>query len=160
MTGPGVGSSASTVQLPTSGARASAFGGSSGMAHSLPLTSRHGDRSPRCRPQALSAGRPRRSGGDAQPAAVHRWWPGVLRPLRRGAEHDVPPPLRRRGALRRDGSTTLVAETGQDWDAVLLVRYPSREAFSRMVADPEYQEVTAWRTEALTEAVLQATVPW
>jgi hypothetical protein len=40
------------------------------------------------------------------------------------------------------------------------VRYPSREAFSRMVADPEYQEVTAWRTEALTEAVLQATVPW
>ncbi|HEV7187351.1 MAG TPA: DUF1330 domain-containing protein, partial [Blastococcus sp.] len=44
-----------------------------------------------------------------------------------------------------DGSTSLVAEAGQDWDAVLLVRYPSREAFSRMVADPEYQEVTAWR---------------
>jgi uncharacterized protein (DUF1330 family) len=59
-----------------------------------------------------------------------------------------------------DGSTTLVAEPGQDWDAVLLVRYPSREAFSAMVADPEYQEVTAWRTGALTEAVLQATVPW
>jgi len=47
-----------------------------------------------------------------------------------------------------DGSTTLVAESGQDWDAVLLVRYPSREAFSAMVADPEYQEVTAWRTGA------------
>src|SRR3982751_3077854 len=59
-----------------------------------------------------------------------------------------------------DGGTPLVAEQGQDWDAVLLVRYPSREAFSRMVADPEYQEVTAWRTGALTEAVLQATVPW
>ena len=59
-----------------------------------------------------------------------------------------------------DGRTPLVAEQGQDWDAVLLVRYPSREAFSRMVADPEYQEVTAWRTGALTEAVLQATVPW
>src|SRR3954470_12779802 len=58
-----------------------------------------------------------------------------------------------------DGSTALVAEAGQEWDAVLLVRYPSREAFSRMVADPEYQEVTAWRTGALTEAVLQATVP-
>jgi hypothetical protein len=28
------------------------------------------------------------------------------------------------------------------------------------VADPEYQEVTAWRTAALTEAVLQATIPW
>ena len=59
-----------------------------------------------------------------------------------------------------DGSTSLVAETGQDWDAVLLVRYPSRTAFSEMVADPEYQQVTALRTGALHEAVLQATVPW
>ncbi|MBY6709006.1 DUF1330 domain-containing protein [Rhodococcus sp. BP-241] len=59
-----------------------------------------------------------------------------------------------------DGSTTLVAETGQRWDAVLLVRYPSRTAFSEMVADPEYQKVTELRTTALQEAVLQATVPW
>lgn len=59
-----------------------------------------------------------------------------------------------------DGSTALVAEDGQAWDAVLLVRYPSREAFSRMVADPDYQQVTSLRSEALTEAVLQATVPW
>jgi len=59
-----------------------------------------------------------------------------------------------------DGSTALVAEDGQSWDAVLLVRYPSREAFSRMVADPEYQQVTELRTVALTEAVLQATIPW
>jgi uncharacterized protein (DUF1330 family) len=59
-----------------------------------------------------------------------------------------------------DGSTALVAEDGQAWDAVLLVRYPSREAFSKMVADPDYQQVTHFRTEALTEAVLQATVPW
>jgi uncharacterized protein (DUF1330 family) len=58
------------------------------------------------------------------------------------------------------GSTALVAESGQDWDAVLLIRYPTRQAFSRMVADPEYQQVTALRTRALTEAVLQATVPW
>ena len=29
-----------------------------------------------------------------------------------------------------------------------------------MVADPEYQQVTHVRTEALTEAVLQATTPW
>ncbi|MCX4831518.1 MULTISPECIES: DUF1330 domain-containing protein [unclassified Streptomyces] len=53
------------------------------------------------------------------------------------------------------GETPLVAETGQAWDAVLLVRYPSREAFSRMVSDPEYQEVTGLRTRALSEAVLQ-----
>ncbi|MGY2129504.1 DUF1330 domain-containing protein [Blastococcus sp. SYSU DS0617] len=58
-----------------------------------------------------------------------------------------------------DGSTALVAEPGQEWDAVLLVRYPSRKAFSKMVADPEYQQFTHFRTQALTEAVLQATVP-
>ena len=59
-----------------------------------------------------------------------------------------------------DGSTPLVAEPGQEWDAVLLVRYPSREAFSRMVADPEYQQFTHFRTQALTEAVLQPTTAW
>ncbi len=59
-----------------------------------------------------------------------------------------------------DGTTALVAEQGQNWDAVLLVRYPSREAFSTMVADPEYQEITELRSQALTEAVLQPTVPW
>ena len=59
-----------------------------------------------------------------------------------------------------DGSAPLVAEKGQDWDAVLLVRYPSREVFSRMVSDPEYQEITHLRSQALSEAVLQPTSPW
>jgi uncharacterized protein (DUF1330 family) len=59
-----------------------------------------------------------------------------------------------------DGSTALVAEPGQSWDTVLLVRYPSRAAFSAMVADPEYQQVTELRTRALSEAVLQATSAW
>ncbi len=59
-----------------------------------------------------------------------------------------------------DGSTALVAEDGQAWDAVLLVRYPSRAAFTTMVADPEYQRITHLRTQALQEAVLQATTPW
>ena len=59
-----------------------------------------------------------------------------------------------------DGSTALVAEDGQAWDAVLIVRYPSRSAFCQMVADPDYQQVTHFRTEALSEAVLQATIPW
>lgn len=59
-----------------------------------------------------------------------------------------------------DGQSPLVAEAGQDWDAVLLVRYPSRQAFSRMVADLEYQAITHLRTEALTEAVLQPLRPW
>jgi uncharacterized protein (DUF1330 family) len=59
-----------------------------------------------------------------------------------------------------DGDAALVAEEGQQWDAVILVRYPSREAFSRMVADPEYQQVTELRTAALREAVLQPMRSW
>ena len=57
------------------------------------------------------------------------------------------------------GSTVPAAEPGQEWDAVLLIRYPNREAFSRMVADPDYQAIGHLRTLALNEAVLQATTP-
>jgi uncharacterized protein (DUF1330 family) len=59
-----------------------------------------------------------------------------------------------------DCSTALVAPDSHEWDAVLVVRYPSRQSFSAMVADPEYQKITGLRTEALSDAVLQATVPW
>jgi uncharacterized protein (DUF1330 family) len=59
-----------------------------------------------------------------------------------------------------DCSTVLVAPADWAWDTVLVVRYPSRRAFSAMVRDPAYQAVTHLRTEALTDAVLQATVPW
>lgn len=58
------------------------------------------------------------------------------------------------------GGDPLVAEAGQAWDAVLLVRYPNREAFAAMVADPGYRQVTTLRAQALTEAVLQPTTPW
>jgi uncharacterized protein (DUF1330 family) len=58
-----------------------------------------------------------------------------------------------------NGDSPLVADAGQDWDAVLLVRYPSRRAFSQMVADPEYHAVTHLRSDALVEAVLQPTTP-
>jgi uncharacterized protein (DUF1330 family) len=59
-----------------------------------------------------------------------------------------------------DLSTVLVAPDSHDWDTILIVRYPSRQAFSSMVADPGYQEITGLRTESLEEAVLQATIPW
>ncbi|WP_139980483.1 DUF1330 domain-containing protein [Nocardioides litoris] len=55
------------------------------------------------------------------------------------------------------GDTALVAEEGQAWDAVLLVRYPTRRAFSAMVRDPAYQAGTHLRSGALVEAVLQPT---
>ena len=57
------------------------------------------------------------------------------------------------------GTTPVVAEPGQEWDAVLLVSYPTRRAFTDMVRDPGYQEGTHLRTEALVEATLQPTVP-
>jgi uncharacterized protein (DUF1330 family) len=59
-----------------------------------------------------------------------------------------------------DTSTPLVAPTDFDWDVVLLVEYPDRAAFSRMVADPQYQTITHLRTASAAEAVLQATTPW
>ena len=86
-----------------------------------------------------------------------------------GREHyeayarEIVPFLERVGAhvvYLGDTSTTLVAPEAHEWDAVLLVQYPSRASFSRMVADPEYQQITHLRTRALTEAVLEATVPW
>jgi uncharacterized protein (DUF1330 family) len=59
-----------------------------------------------------------------------------------------------------DLSTVLVAPDTHKWDTMLIVRYPSRQAFSSMVANPNYQEITHLRTEALEEAVLQAAIPW
>ena len=58
------------------------------------------------------------------------------------------------------GGSPLVAETGQDWDAVLLVRYPSRQAFMDMVRDPDYAAGVHLRSGSLVEAVLQPTVAW
>ena len=49
-------------------------------------------------------------------------------------------------------------QAGQAWDAVVLMRYPSRQAFASMVRDPEYRAGAHLRSEALTEAVLQPTV--
>ena len=57
------------------------------------------------------------------------------------------------------GSSVLVADDGQTWDAVALVRYPNRQQFVAMVRDPDYLRFEHLRTEALTASVLQATVP-
>lgn len=57
------------------------------------------------------------------------------------------------------GAAPLVAEDGQAWDAVLLVHYPSRRAFSDMVRDDAYQAGAYLRTQSLVEAVLQPTSP-
>ena len=45
------------------------------------------------------------------------------------------------------------------WNAVLLVRYPSRKAFLDMIMRPDYQEAHVHREEALERTVLYATTP-
>lgn len=44
-------------------------------------------------------------------------------------------------------------KTGQYWDAVALVRYPTRRAFADMVADPDYKKADPVRLSSLSEAV-------
>ena len=57
------------------------------------------------------------------------------------------------------GGRALVAEDGQAWDMVVLVRYPSRRAFADMIRDPDYRATAHYRSDALLETVLQPTTP-
>jgi uncharacterized protein (DUF1330 family) len=101
-------------------------------------------------------------GGPVVMLNLLRFTPGGEATYQEYARHTGPFLKRYGGRLlyAGQGSTALVAEDGQAWDAVLVVQYPSRDAFLRMVADPEYRKVTELRSTALSEAVLQATVPW
>ncbi len=53
------------------------------------------------------------------------------------------------------GRSTVIGE--DHWDLVLLVEYPSREAFLEMVMTPEYQELAQYRTDALEDSRLYCT---
>lgn len=54
------------------------------------------------------------------------------------------------------GLPALSAEPGQAWDAVALLRYPTRRAFAAMAMDADYRDIAApMREAALVEAVLQ-----
>ena len=46
-----------------------------------------------------------------------------------------------------------------DWDEVLLVEYPSKEAFLKMIGMEEYQAAVHYRSEALADSRLWATTP-
>ena len=52
----------------------------------------------------------------------------------------------------------MIGEDGE-WDSILVVRYPSKEAFLQMLRIPAYQAVTRYRTEALIDARLIACEP-
>jgi uncharacterized protein (DUF1330 family) len=58
---------------------------------------------------------------------------------------------------RADGRACLIAPPGERWDEALLVRYPSRAAFERMITDANYQAGAIHRTAALEDSRLIAT---
>lgn len=47
-----------------------------------------------------------------------------------------------------------------EWDAVVLVSYPSRDAFLEMISTPEYSEIHTHRDEGLAETVVIACAPF
>ncbi|WP_417517969.1 DUF1330 domain-containing protein [Marinobacter sp.] len=51
---------------------------------------------------------------------------------------------------------TLIAPPEESWDQVLLVRYPSIEAFMAMIESAEYKGVVKHRTAALSDSRLVA----
>lgn len=53
---------------------------------------------------------------------------------------------------------SLIAPPDESWDEILLVRYPSIDAFVKMMMAPEYQAIAKHRTAALEDARLVATV--
>ncbi len=53
----------------------------------------------------------------------------------------------------------LLAADGS-WDAVVLVRYPSRTAYLEMLAHPDYQDIAPLRRAALREAMLLPMDDW
>jgi uncharacterized protein (DUF1330 family) len=56
-----------------------------------------------------------------------------------------------------EGRATVIGEDG--WDLVLLVQYPSKQAFFDMVTHPDYQAITPHRTNALVDSRLYCTTP-
>ncbi|TJY59023.1 DUF1330 domain-containing protein [Sinimarinibacterium sp. CAU 1509] len=56
-----------------------------------------------------------------------------------------------------DAIGRFIGPDGEDWDEVLLVRYPSLQAFLAMVSMPDYQAMTVHRTAALADARLTVT---
>jgi uncharacterized protein (DUF1330 family) len=46
-----------------------------------------------------------------------------------------------------------------EWDVLVLVQYPSRQAFIDMVNDPAYRDAHANRSAAVERALLRATDP-
>lgn len=60
--------------------------------------------------------------------------------------------------LHANAYTGIIAPEDEQWDEMLLVRYPSIEKFVAMVMNPDYQKFTVHRTAAIADSRLVATV--
>jgi uncharacterized protein (DUF1330 family) len=54
------------------------------------------------------------------------------------------------------GDSVVIGGDADDWDAVILVEYPSRRAFLEMTSSPKYQDVSKDRTAGLADSRLIA----
>lgn len=52
---------------------------------------------------------------------------------------------------------TLIGPDGEEWDDIVLVRYPSTDAFVQMVGSPEYRAIQGHRSAALADSRLVRT---
>lgn len=87
-----------------------------------------------------------------------------------GAQHyeryarEVQPHLERVGAAPIYAGTAQTFVIGEGlrpwWDAIIVVRYPTRQAFLDMVSDEGYADVHVHRAAALERAELIATTAW
>jgi uncharacterized protein (DUF1330 family) len=55
-----------------------------------------------------------------------------------------------------EAQATLIGPSEEHWDEILLVQYPSRQAFLQMISDPDYLAATVHRTAALSDSRLIA----
>ena len=53
----------------------------------------------------------------------------------------------------------VIGDEAEGWDTVIVVQYPSRQAFFDMITSAEYQELSKNRTAALDRSALIATKP-
>ena len=55
---------------------------------------------------------------------------------------------------RGEFSANLIGPADERWDEILVMQYPSKSAFERMIADPEYLRIAFHRSAAIKDARL------
>jgi uncharacterized protein (DUF1330 family) len=63
------------------------------------------------------------------------------------------------GTIRYMGNPDELLIGSEAWDSLLLIEYPTRQAFLDMVTSAEYQAIQHLREESLVRSVLYATNP-